>query len=809
MPRRFRVLHCPGQKQSGPPRPIVPRAKQFARRKLNKKTINKYTKFKSQAPRTAPNSKSGVSVNRPSVLDMLLMKRPSLAEGAGASHYVWRGQAPQEAQELVAHVDEVSPMREPREPIVDIDLYIEQIKLNISRKNIDFGDTPWVRPANPFTEAEVINAKRVANGERQINACEALNLVLRPLIFVWAPDALFPKVHILCPECSTPMDDARWWRARLLHGVDSEHVYITKKYRCCKCLSKTSRSRRTFMADSREILSSLPEHVKSQWDFIDTGRIICDAPLLDLIRAMGIRASWSSIADTINEIKETSWTKKVTLRYLKLCEFLKIHPINIPSELPAPHNLHAEWVRNAFNSDYQKREYDVIQELSTERGDEVLVFDWTKQAATRCRGGFMFNVMSGDRKILASVITNTSVPHEVKQIMWDLKHRGVQPKLVYVDDECCGEWNRFLPKVWPGVRVRLDGLHAIMRLTQTTTSTQHPWHGTFCSMLSNAIYTYDQKELKRLQEARKRAGLSSVLPKGMKSKYVPRVVLDAHQIAISVNNVIEFFANRMHEEMGSLLTSATHSAWEHLKRHVQAGCLCDPPNMNMNTYRECENVTIGGEVFKSIRSLRGTSALEGFHCHQKSWLGAFGRHAMDAGLSLLADGSLRWNRKRHNESNPAIITPMVFASGLLQEANELHQRLVGSKLYSKIFASTAMASNSPICCLTFPDARTQPRQCATGLALNVATGLHCKAQLQIEDRENKPQIVRASRAVCHQCHMVGTRCRLYKRIQWCEAHDVPFSEWVADVFPQKKADSCAASAKRANGVGGRDEKFKK
>ena len=224
-------------------------------------------------------------------------------------------------------------------------------------------------------------------------------------------------------------------------------------------------------------------------------------------------------------------------------------------------------------------------------------------------------------------------------------------------------------------------------------------------MLSDAIYTYDQHELKRLQEARKRAGLSRVLPKGMKSKYVPRVILDAPEIAMSVDNVIRFFANRTHEQMGSLLTSATHTAWEHLKKHVQAGCLCDPPNMDMNTYDECENVTISGEVFKSIRSLRGTSALEGFHCHQKSWLGAFGRHAMDAGLSLLADGSLRWNRKRHNESNPTAMIPMVFASGSLQEANEIHQRLVGNRLYSQLFALTSADTNSPICCLTLPDAR--------------------------------------------------------------------------------------------------------
>ena len=63
-----------------------------------------------------------------------------------------------------------------------------------------------------------------------------------------------------------------------------------------------------------------------------------------------------------------------------------------------------------------------------------------------------------------------------------------------------------------------------------------------------------------------------------------------------------------------------------------------------------ESVMIGGERFQVVRTLRGASALEGFHTHQKRWLGCLARHAADAGAALLADGAVRWNRKRRYEA---------------------------------------------------------------------------------------------------------------------------------------------------------------
>ena len=103
-----------------------------------------------------------------------------------------------------------------------------------------------------------------------------------------------------------------------------------------------------------------------------------------------------------------------------------------------------------------------------------------------------------------------------------------------------------------------------------------------------------------------------------------------------------------HAVAGPLLVPAAMEAWREFKPHILSGCLCDPPDMKMNVFST--SVTIGGERFKPVRTLRGASALEGFHTHQKQWLGCLARHAADAGAALLADGAVRWNRKRQLEA---------------------------------------------------------------------------------------------------------------------------------------------------------------
>ena len=106
-----------------------------------------------------------------------------------------------------------------------------------------------------------------------------------------------------------------------------------------------------------------------------------------------------------------------------------------------------------------------------------------------------------------------------------------------------------------------------------------------------------------------------------------------------------------------------------LKVHVLKDCLCDPCGCPIHKFAE-EAVTIDGEDFQRLRVLRGTSPLEGFHAHQKQWLGTFARHAEEAGQALLNDGAARWNRKRRSEGGRC---NYLFAGDLMDSVDELSQ----------------------------------------------------------------------------------------------------------------------------------------
>jgi len=100
--------------------------------------------------------------------------------------------------------------------------------------------------------------------------------------------------------------------------------------------------------------------------------------------------------------------------------------------------------------------------------------------------------------------------------------------------------------------------------------------------------------------------------------------------------------------------------------------------------------------------MRGASALEGFHTHQKQWLGPLAHHSAEAGTALLADGALRWNRRRRNEAAQGTFTiPLVFAGGLLQGTDHLHQRLAGERLYPGLARSAASSLRPPAARMPF------------------------------------------------------------------------------------------------------------
>ena len=548
-----------------------------------------------------------------------------------------------------------------------LDAYVGSVKTKIDSGHLNIAGNPIVKPANPFAMLGSARSLQCNGSATLPTAKDILALASRPTVYAWVPEKLFPGVAMKCPACQSTVTSARWARDKTLHGFSAHQLYLTKEYACYKCVARPrlehagsledicfdgKRKQKRFQADASGALALLPEHVQASWKFVQTGRILCEAGVVDLVRALATRTSWSAIADTINELKEMAWARDVASTFATLCAYFHVCPAADSCSFPFQNKLSADWVRNVYVADAQKRRISVQQELSEERGDDILALDWTVDAASRCNANFLFNAMDGRRHILMSSLTQTSSPYEMKPLLIALGQRGVAPKVVYVDCECCGAWRSIVKDIWPTAVVRLDAMHAIRRLTKTVSSAQHPLHGRFCAALSNAIYTHSAEATARYSEACRREVKSGALPCRAKNKYVPRVIVDAPRIARAIESVLATFQDAR-SSADPLVTQSTMDAWRDLQPHVVAGCLCDPPGVQLHEYGE--SVVFGGKRFKSIRTIRGASALEGFHTHQKQWLGCLARHAADAGVALLADGAVRWNRKRRRQREDELV----------------------------------------------------------------------------------------------------------------------------------------------------------
>ena len=90
---------------------------------------------------------------------------------------------------------------------------------------------------------------------------------------------------------------------------------------------------------------------------------------------------------------------------------------------------------------------------------------------------------------------------------------------------------------------------------------------------------------------------------------------------------------------------------------------------NSNSY---EGANANTQVCTTGRTRRGASALEGFHAHQKSWLGKHSTHTCMHGLALVADGTVRWNASR--EKHISVRNATLPASSNRSLKRGIHER---------------------------------------------------------------------------------------------------------------------------------------
>jgi len=491
----------------------------------------------------------------------------------------------------------------PAEAIDAMVAYARKVAQEVVTGARSLRDSPWVLPDD-------VQAQGAAGSHITVEGH-------RPKVFVWAPEKMMPCWRLPCPTCKGVTTYSECHAPRVVHTLTSHYMYVCTKHLCYQCSSaqgstgSAKRPRTKIAADRHDVRQLMPTIMSQHWNIITTGRNLFDVEVLDHVRAMATRTSWSALADGINEMKSTSWARREAHMHAPSCDTASL--LHAPAQLPEPLRLCAAWLRKLYMVDATQRREAVSQELEAVCGTELLMMDWTCDAAARCGSQYLFNVMNGDRKIVISKLTKSCGPWEVEPELAKLKQRGARPQVVYVDDQCCGAWKQLIERHWPQAYVRLDVMHAIRRLAQTTASVRHPWHARFCQLLAAAIYTFDPVEKQRLEQAWERTGCGSTVPEHMQRRYVPRAITHPSHIVIALDAAIGEFAHKWHPTAGTLLTAATQPAWDCLRSHVAAGCLCDPPGLELNRYGEVH--CIGGESFRTVTSSRGSSQLEGFHEH--------------------------------------------------------------------------------------------------------------------------------------------------------------------------------------------------
>ena len=46
---------------------------------------------------------------------------------------------------------------------------------------------------------------------------------------------------------------------------------------------------------------------------MDTGKMICDAAVVDLVRSLATKSSWAAIASAVNDMIDAAWAREVIL----------------------------------------------------------------------------------------------------------------------------------------------------------------------------------------------------------------------------------------------------------------------------------------------------------------------------------------------------------------------------------------------------------------------------------------------------------------------------------------------------------------
>lgn len=210
--------------------------------------------------------------------------------------------------------------------------------------------------------------------------------------------------------------------------------------------------------------------------------------------------------------------------------------------------------------------------------------------------------------------------------------RVPQPGLLYTDRDCCGERNiSSLFAAWEPLCVRLDAWHFMRRFVAGCITESHPLYGTFMARLSQCIFEWSSEDLTLLKRAKAGELVNSnvlnpsdedimkKLTKRELSLHVRRKTRGVQVTTMLIGNLLDaFYGPQGTDTLGVPLLDSDRiwNIWESQQRHIS--CLQDPEGVQL--YTKTGTLVKGGVELPVYRCARGSTSLESFHNHLKSFI---------------------------------------------------------------------------------------------------------------------------------------------------------------------------------------------
>ena len=122
----------------------------------------------------------------------------------------------------------------------------------------------------------------------------------RPRVFIWAPEKLLKAWRLKCPTCTRVTSPAELTSPRVVHTLTDYYLYVSTKHRCRSCAHTDKGICPKMTADQPQVLACVPASLRRLHHIVSAGKTLFDIEVLDHVRSMATRTSWSALADNIN-----------------------------------------------------------------------------------------------------------------------------------------------------------------------------------------------------------------------------------------------------------------------------------------------------------------------------------------------------------------------------------------------------------------------------------------------------------------------------------------------------------------------------